>query len=125
MLEQAKMRIGNLYPKIEITPEIVNDQENPRPDLKSYQGKKLNVIAWLWARTVKSPNPSFSQAKVPLASTFILSSKKGKEAYVKPFIERDTYKFSVNTGQPTDKKAAKEGLNSVEETFAACYLETQ
>ena len=43
-------------------------------------GKKLTVIAWLWARTVKSPNPAFAQVDVPLASTFMLSTKAGKEA---------------------------------------------
>jgi putative DNA methylase len=43
-------------------------------------GQQLTVIAWLWARTVKSPNPAFSHVDVPLASTFILSSKAGKES---------------------------------------------
>ena len=51
------------------TPEMVTDLENPRPDLKPYEGQELTVIAWLWARTVKSPNPAFSQVEVPLAST--------------------------------------------------------
>jgi hypothetical protein len=41
-------------------------------------GAQLTVIAWLWARTVKSPNPAFSHVDVPLASTFILSSKAGQ-----------------------------------------------
>ncbi|MFZ1550254.1 MAG: hypothetical protein WAV53_02510, partial [Anaerolineae bacterium] len=55
-----------------------------RPDLKPLVGRKLTVIAWLWARTVKSPNPAFNQVDVPLASTFMLSTKPGKEAYVEP-----------------------------------------
>ena len=46
-----------------------------RPDLKRYVGRKLTVIAWLWARTVRSPNPAFAGVEVPLASTFILSKK--------------------------------------------------
>ena len=45
------------------------------------------MIAWLWARTVKSPNPAFAEVDVPLASTFMLSTKAGKEAYVEPVIE--------------------------------------
>ena len=49
-----------------------------RPDLKPYVGKKLTVIAWLWARTVKSPNPAFAHVDVPLASTFMLSTKAGR-----------------------------------------------
>ena len=58
-----------------------------RPDLKPLVGQKLTVIAWLWARTVKSPNPAFAHVDVPLASTFMLSTKAGKEAYVEPVIE--------------------------------------
>jgi len=83
MRDEAEKRIGHLYPKIEITAEMVRE----RPDLKPYLGQKLTVIAWLWARTVKSPNPAFAHVDVPLASTFILSSKPGKEAYVEPVIE--------------------------------------
>jgi putative DNA methylase len=41
-------------------------------------GQKLTVIAWLWARTVKSPNPAFADVDVPLASTFMLSTTTGK-----------------------------------------------
>ena len=64
-----------------------------RPDLKQYEGRKLTVIAWLWARTVKSPNPAFADVDVPLASTFMLSTKKGKEAYVEPVIKGRGYRF--------------------------------
>jgi putative DNA methylase len=71
-----------------------------RPDLKQYVGEKLTVIAWIWARTVKSPNPAFSHVEVPLASTFVLSSKEGKEAYVQPVVERNGYAFSVKLGKP-------------------------
>ena len=65
MRDEAEKRIGHLYPKIEITAEMAEE----RPDLKRYVGQKLTVIAWLWARTVKSPNPAFAQVAVPLAST--------------------------------------------------------
>ena len=80
-----------------------------RPDLKPYVGKKLTVIAWLWARTVKSPNPAFAQVDVPLASTFMLSTKAGKEAYVEPVIEDGGYRFTVKVGKPKDAEAAKNG----------------
>src|SRR5690606_14266534 len=56
MRDEAFRRIGHLYPQIEITSEMVAE----RPDLESYRGEKLTVIAWLWARTVRSPNPAFS-----------------------------------------------------------------
>ena len=61
-------------------------------------GQKLTVIAWLWARTVKSPNPAYSHVDVPLVSTFILSSKVGKEAYVEPIVDGDQYRFAVRMG---------------------------
>lgn len=96
MCEEAQKRIGHLYPQIEVTAEMVAE----RPDLAQYQGEKLTVIAWLWARTVKSPNPAFSHAEVPLASTFIVSSKAGKESYVEPVIDGDSYSFTVRVGTP-------------------------
>lgn len=96
MREQAQKRIGHLYPPIEITAEMAAE----RPDLKQLIGQQLTVIAWLWARTVRSPNPAFSQVDVPLASTFVLSSKEGKEAYVQPVVQGDSYHFTVKTGTP-------------------------
>jgi putative DNA methylase len=95
MRAEAEKRIGHLYPQVEVTEDMAKD----RPDLKPLIGQKLTVIAWLWARTVKSPNPAFSHVDVPLASTFILSSKDGKEAYVDPVIEGDTYRFTVKMGK--------------------------
>ena len=83
MRDEAERRIGHLYPKVEITPAMVAE----RPDLKPYLGRRLTVIAWLWARTVRSPNPAFAGVEVPLASTFLLSTKAGKEAWVEPVIE--------------------------------------
>ncbi|WP_238984808.1 DUF1156 domain-containing protein [Ectothiorhodospira haloalkaliphila] len=101
MREEAFKRIGHLYPKVEITPEMVAE----RPDLKAYLGEELTVIAWLWARTVKSPNPAFSHVDVPLVSSFVLSSKKGKETYVQPVVEGDRYVFEIRVGAlPDDAK---------------------
>ncbi len=103
MREEAEKRIGHLYPPVEITEAMAKD----RPDLKPYIGHKLTVIAWLWARTVKSPNPAFNHVHVPLASTFVLSSKAGKEVYVKPAVEGDQYRFEVKVGTPLE--GSKEG----------------
>jgi putative DNA methylase len=96
MRDEAQKRIGHLYPPIEITQEMARE----RPDLKPLVGQKLPVIAWLWARTVKSPNPAFAQVDVPLASTFVLSSREGKEAYVQPVVEGERYRFTVKMGPP-------------------------
>ena len=105
MRDEAEKRIGHLYPPVEITPDMVLD----RPDLKPYQGRKLTVIAWLWARTVKSPNPAFADVDVPLASTFMLSTKQGKEAYVDPLTDGRDYRFAVKVGAPPNADAARAG----------------
>ena len=80
MCEEARKRIGHLYPEVEITENMAKE----RPDLLQYVGRSLTVIAWIWARTVKSPNPAFADVDVPLVSTFMLSTKRNREAYVKP-----------------------------------------
>lgn len=116
MREEAEKRIGHLYPKVEVTNEIVAE----RPELKPYLGEKLTVIAWLWTRTVRSPNPAFSSAEVPLASTFILSSKVGKEVYVEPVIEGASYRFVVRVGKPP--VSAKGGTTAGKRSAFICLL---
>ncbi len=96
MREEARKRIGHLYPPVEVTAEMAHE----RPDLKPLIGQKLTVIAWLWARTVRSPNPAFSHVEVPLASSFVLCTKENKEAYVRPVISGDHYHFIVKVGTP-------------------------
>jgi putative DNA methylase len=113
MRDEAQKRIGHLYPKIEVTAEMAEE----RPDLKPYVGQKLTVIAWLWARTVKSPNPAYADIDVPLASTFMLSTKPGKEAYVEPVIENRGYRFTVKVGKPKDAETAKRGTKLTQGSF--------
>jgi putative DNA methylase len=108
MRNEAEKRIGYLYPKIEITKEMARE----RPDLNPLVGQKLTVMAWLWARTVRSPNPAFANIEVPLASTFMLSTKAGKEAYVKPVFEDGGYRFTVKLGKPKNEKDAQNGTKS-------------
>lgn len=102
MRREAEKRIGHLYPKVEVTAEMAAE----RPDLKPLLGQKLVVIAWIWARTVKSPNPAFSHAEVPLASTFVVSSKAGKEVYVEPLVDGDAYRFKIKLGAPNEAAVA-------------------
>ncbi len=101
MRDEAYKRIGHLYPKVEITEEMTKD----RPDLLPYVGEKLTVIAWLWARTVKSPNPAFSNIDIPLVKSFRLSGRQ--TAWVEPVIKDDMsgYDFVVRTsGEPKFKE---------------------
>ena len=80
------------------------------------------MIAWLWARTVNSPNPAFAEVAVPLASTFMLSTKPGKEAYVEPVIEDGGYRFSVKVGKPKDPAAAKAGTKLARGANFRCLM---
>ena len=118
MRDEAEKRIGHLYPKAKITPEMVKE----RPDLKQYEGRELTVIAWLWARTVKSPNPAFADVDVPLVSNFMLCTKEGKEAYVEPVIEGNGYRFTVKTGKPKDAEAARNGTKLARGANFRCIM---
>jgi putative DNA methylase len=113
MRDEAEKRIGHLYPQIEVTAEMANEQ----PELKPLVGRKLTVIAWLWARTVKSPNPAFAQVDVPLVSTFMLGNKAGKQAYVEPVVEANGYRFTVKVGKPKDEETAKNGTKLARANF--------
>jgi putative DNA methylase len=114
--EEAKKRIGHLYPPVEITAEMAKE----RPDLKPLVGQELNVIAWIWARTVKSPNPAFSHVDVPLASTFVLSSKEEQEAYVQPKVDGAKYQFFVRLGTPSPE--AKQGTSAGKRAAFKCLI---
>ena len=116
MRDEAEKRIGHLYPKVEVSEEMVRE----RPDLEQYRGRKLTVIAWLWARTVKSPNPAFATVDVPLVSTFVLSTKKGKESYVEPVIDDGGYRFTVKTGMPP--ASAKLGTTAGKRSAFRCLI---
>src|SRR5688572_19194382 len=118
MRDEAEKRLSHLYPRVEVTPQVAKG----RPDLTPYIGRKLNGIAWLWARTVKSPNPAFAHVDVPLAATFILSSNAGKEAYIEPIIEGDGYSFKVKVGKPRDAEGAKKGTKLARGANFKCLM---
>lgn len=85
MKQEAFKRIGHLYPKVKVP--------------QSQGGGEATVIAWIWARTVKCPNPICGKT-VPLMKSFWLSKSKGKEAYVLPTIKNDELAFLVNNHVP-------------------------
>lgn len=91
MKKKAFERIGHLYPKV-----------------KDEHGQERTVIAWIWARTVKCPNPACG-CEMPLASSFVLSKKKGREAYIQPVIEGDKIRYEVKQGKgaPEPPKTAR------------------
>jgi len=94
--EEAERRIGHLYPKVAITKRLTDVRE----DLASYIGQELEVIGWLWARTVPSPSPAFRGSRCPLPTTHLVSKKKGNEAWVEAINDRDSIVFRVHAGTP-------------------------
>ena len=100
MRDEAQKRIGHLYPKVEL------------PD--GHGGGEATVIAWLWARTVKCPNPACG-CQMPLVRSFQLSKKKGKEAWVEPIIDHSqsppVIRFEVKTGEgkPLEGTVSRKG----------------
>ncbi|MDV6373668.1 DUF1156 domain-containing protein [Deinococcus arenicola] len=99
MKEQAEARIGHLYPKAKLP-----------------GGGEATVIAWLWARTVKCPNPVCG-ANMPLASSFELSTKAGKRAWVEPQVDRSvsppkvSFQIGGPTGTPPESPKTGRGAN--------------
>ncbi|NLR71708.1 DUF1156 domain-containing protein [Novosphingobium sp. ERN07] len=112
MRNEAHRRVGHLFNDVVITSEMAQD----RSDLKPLVGKSLTAIAWFWTRTVRSPNPAFREVHVPLASTFVLSSASGREAYVKPTLDGMDYSFTVQVGKipPEAINGTKIGRSSFE-----------
>src|SRR3989440_5593265 len=104
MRNEAEKRIGHLYPKMTLP--------------KEYGGGEAIVIAWLWTRTVTCPNPACG-ARMPLIRSFALSTKRGKESWVEPQIDRSitppTISFAVRHGP-----GAPEG--TVNRTGARCIV---
>ncbi|MYE02969.1 MAG: DUF1156 domain-containing protein, partial [Alphaproteobacteria bacterium] len=111
MRDEASTRIGHLYPKVAVTKAMAA----ARPDLKPHIGKELTVVAWLWARTVASPDPMAREAHVPLSSSFMLSTKAGKQAWVEIVLDetaKDGWRFTVKTGQLSKDIEAKKKLGT-------------
>ena len=101
MREKAHQRIGHLYPQVDLP--------------KEHGGGKATVIAWIWARTVPSPDPAFSDVQVPIASTFLLCSKQGKQAWIEPIVDRQakTISYRIRYGGTKEEIAkAKEGTKA-------------
>jgi putative DNA methylase len=110
MRDEAEKRIGHLYPKAKL------------PD-----GSEATVIAWLWARTVRSPDPAAKGAMVPLVSSFMLSTKEGKKAWVEMVIDPTTpekYRFQVRTGVLTkaNEERLKKGTKAGQGQAFTCVL---
>ena len=93
MRDEAERRIGNLYPKAKL--------EN---------GRETRAIAWLWTRTVRSPDPAAKGAMVPLISSFMVSTKEGRKAWVEPVIDPEQqqgYRLEIRTGSLSKEEESR------------------
>ena len=111
MREKAYERIGHLYPQVDLP--------------KENGGGKGTVIAWIWSRTVPSPDPAFSDVQVPIASSFLLSSKAGKETWIEPIVDKSskTITYRIRKGGTKAELAfAKEGTKAGRGANFRCIL---
>ena len=111
MREQAWERIGHLYPRVDLP--------------KEYGGGTATVVAWIWARTVPSPDPAFADVPVPLISSFLLSSKKGNETSIEPLVDRQAKTISYRIrrkGTAAEIAKAKEGTKAGRGANFRCLL---
>jgi putative DNA methylase len=85
MRREAERRIGQLYPKARLP--------------AAHGGGEATVIAWIWARTVKSPNPAWD-GPMPLVRSFALSTRRGRQTWVQPVVDREhrRIRFEIRTG---------------------------
>lgn len=112
MKEKAARRIGDLYPKVQVP---------------TGQGGDGTVIAWLWARTVRCPNPACGGEAIQVRS-FDLSKKKGKEWHVEPVCEGGEVSFEVRPGKTTRKGTkTRQGANCIHcgEPFDIQYVQRE
>ncbi|MEP9386498.1 DUF1156 domain-containing protein [Mesorhizobium sp. KR9-304] len=108
MRDEAEKRIGHIYPKAKLE-----------------DGSEATVIAWLWARTVRSPDPAAKGAMVPLVSSFMLSTKGHIKAWVTPVIDAsaaDGWRFEVTTGQLSQSEELEKKKGTMSRSGGTCIL---
>ncbi len=118
MRDMAFARIGALYPKRLVTAE----EAATRPELLPYVGRELTVIAWIWARTVPTPNPAFHNAPVPLISSYVLGKKPGKETVLEPVVEGDRWRFKIARRKPIRGDENGNKVGKANATGFSCLL---
>jgi putative DNA methylase len=106
--DKAWDKIGHLYPKVKLSPRDGGGDET--------------VLAWIWARTVASPNPAVGGAHIPLVSTYWLCRKPKKQVWVTPKVDGKAITFEVNYGEPKDADAVAAGTKVGRGANFSCLL---
>lgn len=120
MLEQAHRRVGDLYADVEVTKRDISEQ----PHLAHLAGRRLKVFAWLWARTVKSPDPAFRSASAPLINTFNVVNRDRRNVVVKPTVSQEASEVTfavVDHPSPTEISDAAAGTKAGRGAFRCLF----
>jgi len=83
------------YGKI-LLDEVSRKAQSLYPKAKSGR-TSYPVVAWIWARTVKSPNPAFNDCYVPLISSYTLAAKGRQRVQLRPVVQKNTWRFEIDT----------------------------
>ena len=110
MRERAFERIGHLYPQVDLP--------------KEHGGGKATAIAWIWSRTVPSPDPAFGDVKVPIASSFLLSSKSSRETWIEPIVDKaaKTIRYRIRKGGTKEEIAKANAGTKAGRAVFRCLL---
>ncbi|MGE0306055.1 MAG: DUF1156 domain-containing protein [Acidimicrobiia bacterium] len=95
MREEARRRIGKYY-----------------PDARRADGAAVAPVGWVWARTVKSPDPSWP-GRVPLVRSWVLSKKPGRPVvWIEPVVDHASKSVSFHIregGNPPPGNIGRQG----------------
>ncbi|CAD7339436.1 DUF1156 domain-containing protein [Sphingobium sp. S6] len=91
----VREKVGHLYPEVRLP--------------QKFGGGSGKAVAWLWARTIPSPDPALGGLQVPLIRSFQLSNVKGRKAWVEPIIEGGKFRFEIRAEAFGDKGEPPEG----------------
>jgi putative DNA methylase len=119
MREEAMQRIGKFYPKAYVMRAADGTYRHATPqEIAAKKAEEMTVIAWLWGRTVASPNPAAKGAHVPLVRSFWLSKKAGKRVWLEPVVDSSTMTYRLEVRAGNDEPRA----GTVKRTGGECLL---
>lgn len=90
MRQKAEECIGDLYPKVSLP--------------HSENGRDATVMAWIWARTVESPNPAMQGKHVPIVKSFKLGGRSKPQFWITPTVDQNSASFSFSIQRTDDPK---------------------
>ena len=108
IFQRAQEKLKKYYPTIKSPENLEHDN--------------LTVVSYVWARTVKSPSPAFSNTRVPLMTNFFLCSKKDKQVWAEIEKNGSEYRFRIKHGTPSDPGKLKKGTKQARGANFECIF---